>query len=152
AASDNVTRSLAIYALDSVGNRTTAPLKLTFRVDTVPPALTVATALATVPLLYAAPVLSGTIHDGAGVQDIAVRILTPGGDLRTAGVAERNGRWNYTPSLLSEPGAYSLWVDATDLAGNTTTAGPFYINVTCIDAKMTAIILTMHLQLGTGNT
>ncbi|MCP4540585.1 MAG: hypothetical protein GY832_25900, partial [Chloroflexi bacterium] len=144
---EGLTQSLHIYGLDSVGNRTTDPLSLTFRVDTAAPAITVTT-WPSVPLVLSAPLhVDGIVSDGNGIQ--VMRLLGYAPNRQTlAGTAHVEAPsnvvmtgslvlpplmsdWTYTdtsPFVIS--GNYELWVEAVDLAGNQSTAGPFQVTMT----------------------
>ena len=63
---DGVTHTLSIYGLDEVGNRTAAPISLTYRLDTVAPVLTVTTVLTRSAIAGPSPVLTGQVSDGGG--------------------------------------------------------------------------------------
>jgi len=136
---DGITQTLALYGLDSVGNRSTDPLSLTLRVDTVPPTITYFThsdSLATGEPFF----ITGSVSDGGGVKAMRLSGLAPNQDHLADVIpldydpsisSGRNGAtWYYSDaSQFTQPGAYTLWVEAIDQAGNRSTAGPFTVNV-----------------------
>ena len=136
---DGITRTLALYGLDSVGNRSTDPLSLTLRVDTVPPAITYFTHSSS--LVPGEPFfITGSVSDGGGVKAMRLSGLGPNQDHLAAVIpldddpsmgSGRNGAtWVYSDtSQFTQPGTYTLWVEAIDLAGNRSTAGPFAVDV-----------------------
>ncbi len=136
---DGITRTLALYGLDSVGNRSTDPLSLTLRVDTVPPAITYFTRssnLATGEPFF----MTGSVSDGGGVKAMRLSGLAPNHDHLAAvipldydpsiGLGRNGATWHYSDTgQFTQPGAYTLWVEAIDQASNRGTAGPFAVNV-----------------------
>jgi subtilisin-like proprotein convertase family protein len=146
---DYVARNLTIYAEDIVGNRTTAPLRLNVWVDNVSPAITVTAVAATVMQGHLTTVLTGTVSDGSAAlttggsptTDVALQIRAPDGSTVVRAAARDGGRWWF--DLQGETaGRYTLWAVATDAAGNSTTAGPFAVDVTGTDAGLTAALLS----------
>jgi subtilisin-like proprotein convertase family protein len=124
-ASDNATRTLTFFGLDGVGNRT--ELDLTFRVDTVAPAINVTRAASTAYLGAPTLVLEGAVSDGGEVAQVLVRIQTPaGGTLADYAALPEGGKWAYT-LVPSQSGVYTLRVRATDRAGNSRDLGPFHV-------------------------
>jgi hypothetical protein len=73
------------------------------------------------------PVLTGMVSDGSAF-DVYVRVEPPSGVPYRAKAAVSEESWVFTPSW-SMPGDYRLWVQAVDIAGNTTTAGPYQIEI-----------------------
>ena len=135
---DGVTRTVALVGLDSGGNRS-APLSLTFRVDTVPPAITYVTHTAVLrpgdPLL-----IEGTVSDDGGVRTMQLSGLAPEQGrvadvipLRYAasiGSGRNRATWAYTDTgQLTQPGDYDLWIEAVDEAGNRSTFGPLPVEI-----------------------
>ncbi len=138
---DYVARSLAVYAEDVVGNRTADPLRLNVWVDNVSPAITVTAALATAVQGRLTTSLTGTVSDGSPATDVSLRIQAPDGSAMIRAAAREDGRWWY--DLQGETaGRYTLWAVATDQAGNSTTVGPFAVDVTCTDAGLTAMFVS----------
>lgn len=141
---DGVTRTLALYGLDSVGRTASAgnrsaPLSLTFQVDTVPPVITYVTHTAVLrpgdPLLIA-----GTVSDGGGVRVMQLSGLAPGqgavADVipleydPAIGAGRNRATWAYTAThQLTQPGDYALWIEAVDEAGNRSRFGPLAVEV-----------------------
>lgn len=166
---DGVTRTLALYGLDrpsqentfpnykrfsdeaaycledfkiwtyhSGGNRS-APLSLTFQVDTVPPAITYVTHTAV--LRPGDPFyIGGVVSDGRGVRAMQISGLAPGQgavadviplDYDPAiGAGRNHATWAYTATRqLTQPGDYALWIEAVDDVGNRSTFGPLAVEV-----------------------
>lgn len=129
---DNISRTLTLHGLDSVGNRTTAPLALSFAVDTVAPVITVTTVLTEVMITQemteTITVLSGTVSDGGQMNRLSVSVQTPGGSFATESAALAEGNWRYDMST-GILGQYTLWVSGIDEAGNAATVGPYQVLV-----------------------
>ncbi len=140
--SDGLSQTLRIYGLDSVGNRS-EPLTVSYRLDTVPPALSVSAAISQlgVPLGGSAtPVLTGTVSDGGGVLIMYALVQAPSGEFSigevesSEGVARRGrsaraaANWQFALQP-TEVGTYTIWINAVDEAGNTNTVGPFAVEV-----------------------
>ncbi|MCX6033133.1 MAG: proprotein convertase P-domain-containing protein, partial [Chloroflexi bacterium] len=144
---DYVARSLTVYAEDIVGNRTADPLRLNVWVDNVSPAITVTAALATAVQGRLTTVLTGTVSDGSPATDVSLHIQTPDGSAMVRAAAREDGRWWY--DLQGETaGRYTLWAVATDQAGNSTTVGPFAVDVTCTDAGLAAMFVSAEPSAG----
>lgn len=130
---DGISQTATIVGLDVVGNRST-PTVLTYQLDTVLPVLAVNAAVETLDLgTYltdpSASILEGTVTDGGGVAGVFVTIEGPAGAPSSA-TAEQNGiTWRLRPEL-QVPGAYTLIVQAQDLAGNIGTYGTYQVTVT----------------------
>jgi hypothetical protein len=144
---DYVTRTFTIGATDRHGNRTAEPLALPVTFDNVAPVIT-AVQIATQAVLGSKlPVLNGTVSDGGPSASVSAHVQPPVGDVARM-VAARDGEtWRFElPADV--PGRYTLWVDAEDLAGNTTTMGPFTVDVTCTDAAPLVTGLTAEPVAG----
>ena len=78
---------------------------------------------------------------------MSVRVQPPNADI-TRIAAARDGEtwWFDLPADVA--GQYTLWVDAEDLAGNVSTAGPFTVDVACTDAAPVATGLTAEPVAG----
>ncbi|MEM7129936.1 MAG: LamG-like jellyroll fold domain-containing protein [Chloroflexota bacterium] len=130
---DGITQTATIVGLDVVGNRSVSTV-LTYQLDTVRPVVEVNTAVETLDLgTYladpSASILEGTVTDGGGVAGVFVTIEGPTGAPSSA-TAEQNGiTWRLRPEL-QVPGAYTLIVQAQDLAGNIGTYGTYQLTVT----------------------
>ena len=127
---DGAWRTLEFTGVDGVGNRS-LPVTETFRVDVVPPVVTVTHEISQVLLsgyysgsVTGAPVLSGTITDGGGVAVLYARVEAPGGDVLWQTAVVSDTTWAYTPTLTGH-GHHILRLEAYDLAGNVSTWGPF---------------------------
>ncbi|MCD6344770.1 MAG: proprotein convertase P-domain-containing protein, partial [Anaerolineae bacterium] len=128
AGADGLTQNLAIYAADGVGNRTTGAISLTYLLDVVPPVLTVTGVSYQMQRLSPSPVLTGTVSDGGGLDDVYVRVEPPDGASYYDLVGRSGADWSYTPRL-TEDGAHTFWLAAYDQAGNTTQMGPYTVLV-----------------------
>jgi subtilisin-like proprotein convertase family protein len=138
---DYVQRSLAVYAEDVVGNRTSDPLRLNVWVDNVSPAITVTAAIATVVQGRLTTVLTGTVTDGSPLTDVSLQIQAPDGGTSVRAAARNGENWWY--DLQPETaGRYTLWAVATDQAGNSTTVGPFAVDAICTDAGLTVTFVS----------
>ena len=106
-------------------------IPLTFHVDNVAPVLTVSE---TVALAAAGPsprpirVLAGAATDGGPVRQLYALVKSPVGRLSSRSIARAGDTWqlNLTPETV---GAYTLWVNAIDAAGNVRTAGPYVVTI-----------------------
>jgi hypothetical protein len=136
---DGSWQTLFFYGVDSVGNRSTAPLSRTFRVDVVQPVVT-AIQLADL-AIRAIPesVFSGTVSDGGGVDRVDVRIVHPDLSATWEGTSLSGEVWDHT-TTFGAGGAHTLGVEAWDQAGNATLVGPFDLWV--LDA-----VASLHLPL-----
>ncbi|HOS78982.1 MAG TPA: Ig-like domain-containing protein [Anaerolineae bacterium] len=144
---DGVTQTLAIYSLDSLGNRLAAPISLTYRLDTVAPALTVTTALTQVHLVAPAPVLSGTVSDGGGLEAVYLRVDPPDGASYRDAATDDGVNWSFT-LRPTRPGTHTLWLEAYDQAGNVTVDGPY--PVTAIYTPVQAVEIGGPTRVLTG--
>ncbi len=151
---DHVTQTLTVYGMDVVGNRTVDPVRLDVTVDNVPPRLTATDLMTTVTPTIKAGVLSGTVADGGGVSAVFVVVQTPAGAHTTRGevyqepVAWEGTTWSYDLEAVFD-GRYRLWVNASDRAGNVTTAGPFEVTVL---SWLRSVYLPLVMQNWSGPT
>jgi hypothetical protein len=152
---DYVSRTVTISAVDGAGNRTAAPLVLSGYVDNVPPVLSAGQVASDLALGRTSAVLQGTAVDGSMAAggpavDVSVRVQPPDGDAFRADTARYRDTWRFdlTGAL---PGHYTLWVDADDAAGNRSSAGPFDVLVTCADAAVDVMALTVEPSPEGGN-
>ncbi len=125
---DGVTQTMTLYGIDGVGNVST-PLTRTYRVDTVPPVITVTAVLTNGgqrPLAPTAgtPVISGTVSDGGGIAVVNVLIDTPDGRTVQDRATLNGSTWSYQPRAQSA-GLYTFHFEAIDLAGNVSVSGPY---------------------------
>jgi len=70
-----------------------------------------------------------------------VRVQPPMGDAFRADTLQTGAGWRFDLAA-TEPGRYELWVDAEDAAGNRASAGPFVVDVTCLDAAPVVTAVT----------
>ena len=133
---DHVAHTIAIYAVDTLGNRTLQPLSFSVYLDDVAPAITVTQVITQVLLGSKQTVLSGTVSDGGTVTGMWVRAVAPDGQQSRSAVARDGDGWSFDlPADL--PGQYVLLVQAIDGAENSSTSGPYTVDVTCTDAGPT---------------
>jgi hypothetical protein len=74
------------------------------------------------------PVLTGTVSDGGGLDDVYVRVDPPDGASYYDLVDRSGADWSYTPRP-TEGGTYTLWLAAYDQTGNATQTGPYEVQV-----------------------
>jgi hypothetical protein len=147
---DGVEQTLSVSAVDLVGNQSTETISLTFRVDNVAPVVTVSSTVNQAeagPNRTATAVLSGTVSDGGLIVQMYAFVQTPGGELRSQQIARDGGAWwfDLKPGAI---GDYTIWINAIDGAGNTTTMGPFYVEITCIAADLSTAIISAQTPAG----
>jgi hypothetical protein len=134
---DGVPFTFTFYGYDGVGNRS-APETRNVRLDGVPPVLSVTQVTDTVALsdyeraqqrgIAPTPILTGTVTDGGAVDQVVVRILEPDNAVRFVDAEVEGTNWQWTPTLTQE-GVHVLNVEAWDVAGNVSGAGPFILVV-----------------------
>jgi len=112
----------------AVGNRTTDPLRMTVWVDNVAPIITTTAAISTEIVGERRTVLQGMVTDGGPTTNVWATIETPSGDRYRQQAARDGSNWWFDLNPLSA-GRYRLWVVAGDLAGNSTTSGPYTVMV-----------------------
>ena len=142
-----MTKTLTIRATDRLGNRMAQALELPVVFDNVAPVLTANQILTQTPLGSTETVLNGTVADGGPDVAVSVRVQPPNADI-TRMAAARDGETWWFDLPADVPGQYTLWVDAEDLAGNVSTAGPFTVDVICTDAALVATSLTAEPVAG----
>ena len=87
-------------------------------------------------------------RDGGPDVAVSVRMQPPSADITRIAAARDGEKW-WFDLPADVPGQYTLWVDAEDLAGNVSTAGPFTVDVACTDAAPVATSLTVEpLRVG----
>ncbi|HSN78223.1 MAG TPA: CARDB domain-containing protein [Anaerolineae bacterium] len=136
---DYLQRSLSVYAVDVVGNRSTTPEHFSVWVDNVSPVITVTNTLAELPLGSTTRVLAGTATDGSPTVNVTIQVTAPDGTRTIKGAARDGSGWWYELSG-DVAGSYSLTVVAMDMAGNSTAVGPYVVQVTCQAAVLTAAL------------
>ena len=67
------------------------------------------------------------MRDGGPTTYLSIAVYPPEGDPYRAQASRSGNNWQFDLELAQE-GTYSLWVNASDLAGNTSTAGPFEVS------------------------
>jgi len=126
---DHVSQTITVRGQDVVGNCTVDPLSLVVWVDNVAPVISVTGVLSESILLgEATTIVSGTVSDGSPVTRVFVHIQLPDGTIYRKTAARDGDRWWFDLQPLFE-GQYTMWVNASDKAGNTTTVGPFDVKV-----------------------
>ncbi len=143
---DYVAQTVSTYGEDVVGNRTTDPLTLIVWVDNVPPEITVNSAIAEITLGSTETILSGTVTDGGPATYVSAHILTPRGE-RYRQRAGRDGDDWWVALDGRYPGRHTVWLIASDEAGNSTLEGPFQVDVVCTAADLTATFLSAELTV-----
>ena len=124
---DYVEQTVYLYGIDLVGNRTSDPLSFNLTIDNVPPLIAATQVVNSTPMTATVLVLTGTVSDGGQVGGMFVNVQTPDNTYQEVAVLDGDV-WQYDLRPVS-PGRYRLWVNAVDLAGNVTTAGPFEVDV-----------------------
>lgn len=131
--SDGVTQTFSFYGYDSVGNRTPGAVTATARVDIVAPTIDATPSLGQVAQGTNTTLLEGTVHDGSGVMRLLAYVAGPGLQTRWYDQDDDELRFDGEAWRLNvrfdEPGAYSLGLEAWDLAGNVGRRGPFQVEV-----------------------
>lgn len=134
-AADGITETLSLFGRDGAGNPSLAPLTRIYEIDNLGPQVVVAAArrkiLLSAYLASPTPVISGTVGDANGVQDMAVSVKDPTGQTVWHPLVRNGDRWSFTPSLTSASplGLYVLRVYAWDGVGNARGFGPFELRV-----------------------
>ncbi len=123
---DGQMQTLWLYGEDAVGNRS-EPISVTYQIDNTPPELGVTFVAGFVPDIGANLIMEGTVSDGTSV-DVNVLVAPPTGLRQRMKASVAGNEWSFTQTW-TETGIYSLWVQATDAAGNGTTIGPFTVLV-----------------------
>jgi cyclophilin family peptidyl-prolyl cis-trans isomerase len=110
--------TVSITATDAVGN-VSAPIVVTYTLDTVPPAITISTGPADGVSGQPDPTYAGTVTDaGSGVSTLTASIN--GGTAQTLSV-DAQGNFSFDPHLATDgsaDGFYSFTFVARDVAGN----------------------------------
>jgi len=122
---DGVTHTVRFRATD-YGNNVTTTGWYTTVVDTIAPVITVTQAL-TQTSLSQTPVLSGLVTDGHAVSSLTVWVYPSAGDPTYIDVTPVGEEWSYQPNLAA--GAYRLYIQAEDTAGNQVLYGPFDLTI-----------------------
>jgi subtilisin-like proprotein convertase family protein len=154
--SDWTTHTITIHAEDVVGNRTGDELSLVFTVDSEAPVITVTRVLTEMQLAETAAlvqrvshpdfllgfqagfqrmtasstrtVMWATISDSGPAVGVSAHVHAPDGSTLREQVA-RSGDVYWLDLEPQQEGLHTLWLEAKDQAGNTSTAGPFDIEV-----------------------
>jgi hypothetical protein len=132
---DGVAETLTLVGIDGAGNRS-QPLTAAYQLDVVAPALAVTSSLRAVELgdydgvgQSGPPVLAGSVTDGGGVDRVVVRLEGPDGTVVWQETVISGSDWHYTP-VFEVAGEYLMWVEAYDLAGNSSARGVYRLEVT----------------------
>jgi uncharacterized repeat protein (TIGR01451 family) len=150
APADYVPRTLAVEAMDRVGNWTQT-LKVDFTQDNVAPALTASQDDVQVPRGQKQTVLRGDVQDGGPDPRVFVLVRRPDGSRSWKNTARGGDQWWYELSG-DMPGRYTLWLHAIDRTGNTRTMGPYAVDVTCTDAALEAALTAERLGASSAYT
>ncbi|MBN1890631.1 MAG: Ig-like domain-containing protein [Thermoflexales bacterium] len=129
---DGVSQTRRLVGIDNVGYRS-QPLTLTYKLDTVAPALTVTHALTDVDRLY----LSGSVSDGGELRLLRVRMTLPNGGQYATVISNTATGWLYNavPSPY-QAGNYTVWIEAEDWVGNIAYAGPFNLSLPALPNRV----------------
>jgi subtilisin-like proprotein convertase family protein len=124
---DHISHTLTAAALDLAGNRSET-ITLTVWVDNVAPTLTISESVATAHVDVSVRAVAGTTGDSGKVQTMYANVHTPSGNRVTMQVSRDGDPWwfEFTPK---ETGTYTIWINAQEQGGNTTTAGSFSLTV-----------------------
>lgn len=130
---DGEVRQLRARSTDAAGNVSAPSGWEQTIVDTVPPVIISDTVVSAIHVAQytttasgGAPILSGSVTDGYGVASVTVEVFPPSGGSFEQTALVAGDTWSYTPVLTETVlGRYRLQVTAVDLAGNSSTLGPF---------------------------
>ncbi|MFH1632591.1 MAG: proprotein convertase P-domain-containing protein [Chloroflexota bacterium] len=125
---DYVTKEIRVYGQDLVGNRTGNPLALDLIIDSVAPVITVTAEITQGTLGDTVVVLGGVVTDGGPATNLSVHVYPPEGTPYSVRAARNGDGWEFELDFTLV-GTYTLWVNASDLAGNAATTGPFEVVV-----------------------
>ncbi|MFZ0546708.1 MAG: LamG-like jellyroll fold domain-containing protein [Candidatus Promineifilaceae bacterium] len=123
---DGQSQTLIVYGEDAAGNRSET-IKVTYRMDNTPPKLTVNQVTDVVSANNSHLILNGTVSDGSHCV-VNVLVDPPNGLRQRMSASVVGNSWSFT-TAWSSPGIYTLWVQAVDEFGNTTTVGSFTVTV-----------------------
>jgi len=146
-------RTLRIYGLDSAGNQSTQPLTYLYRQDNTPPKITVTNPTTNALTLKQADILSGTaqlqlsgtVADPSGIMSMTLVLIQPTNQMARNQLSFTQTTWNYASAAnLTQPGAYTIWVEAIDQAGNLRQEGPLTLTVQA--AVTSTLTSTLMLQ------
>jgi hypothetical protein len=125
---DYQTQTFSLHGIDGANNYSTVPLSRTYKVDNVPPVVTVTTWVKLLSTVSPTLVLGGGVSDGSGSSDVYVITETPSKTL-TSTLAARNGdNWSYMLYPKGE-GTHVLRIEARDAEGNVSGYGPYNVTV-----------------------
>jgi hypothetical protein len=134
-------QTMVLYGVDGADNYS-EPLSRTYKVDIVPPVVTITTWVKHLPMVTSTLVLSGTVGDGSGASDVYVLTESPDETLSST-LATRDGdNWSYTLHPASE-GNYTLRIEARDAEGNVSGYGPYNVSVG-VNAIYLPLVLRNH--------
>lgn len=142
--SDYVERSLTVYAVDAVGNRTTS-LDVRLIVDATGPDLTV-TEWPDQPVPPGGPLrMAGTVSDTGGISAVRLIGTAPNGAPVGARIAPVGETWVYTGTTpFTRYGTYTLFIEAEDTSGNQSVVGPLPLTVQAEETR--AVYLPLVLR------
>jgi hypothetical protein len=129
---DYEAQELRVVGIDLVGNRPADPVALNLIVDNVAPLITATHIVTSTPFTQSFDVLTGKIFDGsldAGGKGLQLSALIEGPNKTYhESISMQGTNWSYAlqPSV---PGTYRISVTAYDGAGNTSTVGPYVVDV-----------------------
>jgi hypothetical protein len=137
---DYQTQELSVFGIDLAGNRSDDPLELNVIVDNVPPVITTTEAISRADLGQKVTLLRGTVSDGSPTSDVFIHLQMPDGEVVKRRASRKDEGWWFSmkPSV---PGVHTLWVNASDPAGNVSAIEPFVVDVTCIAAQLSMAVI-----------
>ncbi|MCP4540738.1 MAG: hypothetical protein GY832_26670, partial [Chloroflexi bacterium] len=118
-------KTITLYGYDSLGNRS-APITLTFEIDTRAPVVSVSNILA-LSKLDVSMTADGSVSDANGAV-MRLTIMTPHGQLTADRVERIGSTWVYSDThKFRWAGDYQVWMEAKDALGNVAVAGPYQV-------------------------
>jgi Ca2+-binding RTX toxin-like protein len=123
---DGAAFTLDLYGVDAAGNRSEIPLTRSFTVDTIRPVLSID--LPVPPVVGSALTLSGSVSDGGGIAGLSAIVTAPDGSITVEPVSPDGDEWSHTV-VFGGFGVYAVHIEAVDLTGNVSLAGPVVVEV-----------------------
>jgi uncharacterized repeat protein (TIGR01451 family) len=134
---DGVAQTVHLTGIDGAQNRS-EPLALDFRIDSVPPVVAATLEPAGI---------RGSVSDGGGVQIVRLRVEADGVAPYWVN-AQRNGDQWALAFVNTQSGQYRLFVEAVDLAGNMSAAGPLSLVLSDVGLVYLPVIIRERTLAG----
>ncbi|MFZ0546257.1 MAG: LamG-like jellyroll fold domain-containing protein, partial [Candidatus Promineifilaceae bacterium] len=134
---DGQEQTVTVYGEDLAGNRSET-ITVTYSMDNTPPDLVVVQVADQIPGIGSHLVLSGTVSDGSH-SVVNVLVDPPSGPRQRLSASVAGNAWSFSAAWTT-PGTYTMWVQAIDAAGNTTTVGSFTVTVVVAETSYFPII------------